>query len=59
MVPIGPAQELYGQGTSRLRMPLPANPAFRGLRLYAQWLVIEPSVAWNLASSNALGITLR
>ncbi|MCA8967115.1 MAG: hypothetical protein KDC48_19705 [Planctomycetes bacterium] len=59
VVPIGPAQDLYGQGTSRLRMPLPANPAFRGLRLYAQWLVIEPSVAWNLATSNALGITLR
>ncbi len=59
VVPIGFAEDLYGQGTSRLRMPLPSDPAFRGLRLYAQWLVIEPSVAWNLATSNALEITLR
>jgi hypothetical protein len=39
-------------------LPLPNLPALSGQTLFAQWLVLEPSREWPLATSNALRIPL-
>jgi hypothetical protein len=48
------------QGSARLAYPLPANPAFRGLRLHAQWLVAGPGALFLPGDlSDALMVELR
>jgi hypothetical protein len=39
-------------------LPLPNLPALSGQILFAQWLVLEPSREWPMATSNALRIPL-
>jgi cytochrome c peroxidase len=59
---IGFAQPLPGApgvGVARLPLPLPSDPAFQGVVLYAQWLALEPSGQAGLVTSNALRLELQ
>jgi len=49
---------LPGQGFAQAPLPLPNLPSLSGVTLYAQWVVLEPSAQWPLATSNALRIPL-
>ncbi|HEX6811728.1 MAG TPA: cytochrome c peroxidase [Planctomycetota bacterium] len=64
-----PAFEIFAAGTVewtwmmpggilQAPLPLPNVPALSGQTLFAQWLVLEPSQSWPLATSNALRIPL-
>lgn len=57
----GQAQALPGvtRGFAQMAMPLPNLPALSGQVVFAQWLVLEPSQQFPLATSNALYIPLR
>jgi hypothetical protein len=48
----------YASGVIQAPLPLPNLPALSGQTLFAQWLVLEPSRGWPLATSNALRIPL-
>jgi hypothetical protein len=50
-----------GLGTSRQVFPMPANPAFAGNSLFAQWGVVDPAAqnAYGLCTSPALRFTLQ
>ncbi len=45
-------------GVVQVPLPLPNVPSLSGQPLYAQWLVLEPSRQWPVATSNALYIPL-
>jgi hypothetical protein len=64
-----PAFEMFSVGTMgwtfaiptgviQAPLPLPNLPALSGQTLFAQWLVLQPSREWPLATSNALRIPL-
>ncbi|HEX6811729.1 MAG TPA: cytochrome c peroxidase [Planctomycetota bacterium] len=64
-----PAFEIFSAGTVgwtwtvptgvlEAPLPLPNVPALSGQTLFAQWVVLEPSQSWPLATSNALRIPL-
>jgi len=57
----GPAQPGLGiaYGSVQLPLPLPNTPSLSGQTLFAQWLVLEPSLNWPAATSNVLRIPLR
>jgi hypothetical protein len=56
----GPVQWWFSMPTGNIQspLPLPNLPALSGQTLFAQWLVLEPSREWPMATSNALRITL-
>jgi len=60
MFSIGPVQWTWTLPTGIAEAPLslPSVPALSGQTLFAQWLVLEPSREWPLATSNALRIPL-
>ena len=49
------------QGEILHPLPLPAAPSFHGMRLWAQWLLLEPSgcTPMGLSGSNAIRMTLE
>jgi cytochrome c peroxidase len=56
----GPAQPLFmmAGGGVQVPVPIPHTPALSGQTLFAQWLVLEPTSNWPMATSNALRIPL-
>jgi len=48
----------FDTGVIQSPFPVPNYPALSGQTLFAQWLVLEPSRQWPLATSNALRIPL-
>lgn len=46
-------------GTIQKPLPVPNLPALSGQTLFAQWLLLEPSREWPMATSNALRIPLQ
>lgn len=48
-------------GTGYLSLPvnLPANPGLRGVRLYAQWLLIDPAVPVGFTTSDAIELLVH
>ncbi len=57
--PVGPARAQAGTGAAKVQLAIPGDPGMTDVRLYAQWLVVEPAAPQGLALSNALEITLR
>jgi len=58
----GPAtwmMSMPSTGVALAPLPLPNNPGLRNLTLYGQWLALEPSGAWPVATSNGLRIELQ
>ncbi len=53
-LPVDPA------GNATAVLPVPNDPGIVGLVLYAQWLVIDPTVAnpFSMGTSNALGFVV-
>ncbi len=67
---MSPAFQLFGTGVAsfywtmstgglQVPMPLPNLPALAGTTLFAQWLALEPSATWPVATSNVLRIPLQ
>lgn len=47
-----------GGGFSSFSLSLPNDPAFRGVSLFGQWLVVDPTGPVGFASSNAFGFSI-
>jgi len=57
----GLAQQIYpvAYGSVQVPLPLPNTPSLTGQTFFAQWLVLEASQNWPVATSNVLRIPLR